>query len=43
MACNGLTLRSDNESPGLDLARRTPGEIKKRGFVFNIKTIMIYS
>jgi len=29
--CNGLTFRSSCESPRSDLARWTPGEIKKRG------------
>jgi len=41
--CNRLTFRSDNESPGSDLARRMPGEIKKREFMLNIETIIIYS
>jgi len=31
--CNGLNFGRASESPGSDLARRTPGEIKKRGLV----------
>jgi len=30
--CNGLSFRLACESPESDQARRTPGEIKKRGF-----------
>jgi len=41
--CNGPTFGRSIESPGSDLARRTPVERKKRGFVKQIITKTIYS
>jgi len=37
----GLTFARASESPRLDLARWTPGQMKKRGFKF--KQAVVYS
>jgi len=39
--CNGLTFDRASESPGSDLDRRTPDQMKKRGF--KIKQEVVYS